>query len=126
MTCGSREWSHQQRDKEDFPESVTSLMKIRNNMGPRTLPCGTQALTGRGDERVPLRATCCPREGRKSVIQEWGWPWIPLGRQFDEQGRMPDCIKSSRYVQRDGPDLMSDIEDLRHCCESISSMFKVE
>ena len=25
---------------------------------------------------------------------------------------MTDCIKSSRYVQRDGPDLMSDIEGL--------------
>ena len=30
------------------------------------------------------------------------------GRQFGEQGEMPDCIKSSRYVQRDGPDLMSE------------------
>ena len=33
-----------------------------------------------------------------------------IGRQFGEQGRMPDFIKSSRYVQRDSPDLMSDIE----------------
>ena len=37
----SREWSHHKRDKEDFPESVRSLMNIRNNMGPRTLPWGT-------------------------------------------------------------------------------------
>ena len=35
-------------------------------------------------------------------------------RLFGEQGRMPDCIKSSRYVQRDGPDLMSDIEGFHH------------
>ena len=33
-------------------------------------------------------------------------------REFEEQGRMPDCIKSSRYVPRDSPDLMSDIEGL--------------
>ena len=41
-----------------------------------------------------------------------------IGRQFGEESRMPDCIKSSRYFQRDGPDLMSDIEHLRHCFES--------
>ena len=35
-----------------------------------------------------------------------------IGRHFGEQGRMPDCIKSSRYGQRDGPDLMSDIEGI--------------
>ena len=35
-----------------------------------------------------------------------------IGRQFGEQGRTPDCIKSMRYVQRDGPDLLSDIEGL--------------
>ena len=35
-----------------------------------------------------------------------------IDRQFGEQGGMPRCIKSLRYVQRDGPDLMSDIEDL--------------
>ena len=28
------------------------------------------------------------------------------------EGRMPDCIKSSIYVQRDGPDVMSDTEGL--------------
>ena len=49
-----------------------------------------------------------------------------IGRQFGEQGRMPGCIKSSIYVQRDSPDLMSDIEGLHHCWESRSSMSKVE
>ena len=29
-----------------------------------------------------------------------------------EKGRLPDCIESSRYVQRDGLDLMPDIEGL--------------
>ena len=46
------------RDQEDFPESVRSLMNIRNNLGLRALPWGSPALTGRGDERVSLRATC--------------------------------------------------------------------
>ena len=34
------------------------------------------------------------------------------GRVFGEQGRMPDRIKSMRYVSGDGSDLMSGIEDL--------------
>ena len=35
-----------------------------------------------------------------------------IGRQFREQGRIPYCIKSTRYVKRDSSDLMSDIEGL--------------
>ena len=35
-----------------------------------------------------------------------------IGRTYGEQVRMPDCIKSTRYVQRDCPDLMSDTEGL--------------
>ena len=35
-----------------------------------------------------------------------------IGQEFGEQGRMPDCIKSMKYVKRDGSDLMSDIEGL--------------
>ena len=49
-----------------------------------------------------------------------------IGRQFGEQGRISDCIESSRYVERDGPDLTSDIEGLHHCWEGRSSMSKVE
>ena len=33
-----------------------------------------------------------------------------ISREFGEQGRMPDCIESTRYVQRDGPNLMPNIE----------------
>jgi len=33
-----------------------------------------------------------------------------IGREFGEQGGMLDCIKSTRYVYRDGPDLISAIE----------------
>ena len=35
-----------------------------------------------------------------------------IGRPFVEQGRMPDHINSMRYVQIDGPNLMSDIDGL--------------
>ena len=35
-----------------------------------------------------------------------------IDREFGEEGRMRDCIKSTRYVKRDGPDVMSEIEDL--------------
>ena len=97
-------------------------MKIRNNMGAQ--PWGTPAMTEKGDERVPLRAT-------RMRVEEVDNPRVELaldsiGRQFGEQGRMPDCIKSLRYVQRDGPALMSDTEGLHHGCKSRSSMFKVE
>ena len=35
-----------------------------------------------------------------------------IGREFGEQGGVPECIESMGYVQRDSPDLMSDIEGL--------------
>ena len=62
------------KETDDFPESVVSLMKMRNNMGPKTVPCETPTMTRRGDERVPLRETSWLCEERRSVIQEWSWP----------------------------------------------------
>ena len=35
-----------------------------------------------------------------------------IGREFGEQGRVPDGIESMRYAFGDGSDLMSSIEDL--------------
>ncbi len=35
-----------------------------------------------------------------------------LGREFGEQGRVPDHVKSMRYVSGDGSDFMSGIEYL--------------
>ena len=35
-----------------------------------------------------------------------------IGRKFGEQGRMPDCIESSRYVKIDSPDVISEIGSL--------------
>ena len=35
-----------------------------------------------------------------------------MGREFGEQGRVPNRVKSTRYVQRYGSDFMSGIEDL--------------
>ena len=34
------------------------------------------------------------------------------GRELGEQGRVPDCVKSTRYVSGYGNDFMSGIEDL--------------
>ena len=88
-------------------------MNIRNKMGPRTLPWSTPAMTGTGEERVPLRATLAPG------VEEVSNPRVELaldfiGRQFGENGMLPDRLKSLRYVQRDCPDIMSDIEGLHH------------
>ena len=35
-----------------------------------------------------------------------------IEREFDEQGMVPDHIESTRYVEGDGSDLMTGIEDL--------------
>ena len=35
-----------------------------------------------------------------------------IGREFGEQGRVPDHIEGTRYVSGDGSDFMSGIEDL--------------
>ena len=85
-------------------------MKIRNKTGPRTLPWGTLALTGKGDERIDCNTLAMRVEEVSKPCVEFTLDSI--GREFGEQGRMPDCIKSTRYVWRDGPDLMSDIEGL--------------
>ena len=50
-------------------------------------------------------------------VEEGSYPCMELaldaiGRAFGEQDGMSDWIESSRYVQRDGPELMSDIEGL--------------
>ena len=35
-----------------------------------------------------------------------------IGREFGEQGGVPDNIESTQYVEGDGSDFMSGIEDL--------------
>ena len=35
-----------------------------------------------------------------------------IGREFGEQGRVLDCVKSTRYLRGYGSDFMSGIEDL--------------
>ena len=54
-------------------------------------------------------------EGLFHRVEEISKPCVELaldgiGTEFGEQGRMPDCIKSTRYVQRDGSDLIDLIE----------------
>ena len=40
-----------------------------------------------------------------------------IGREFGEQGRVPDHVKSTRYVQGHGSDFMSGIEYLHPLLE---------
>ena len=76
--CHDRGWSHQQRDKKDFPEGHwDQRWKLGIRWGLEYCFGGTKAWTGGRDERVPSRAIHCLREGRKSVIQEWSWPRTP-------------------------------------------------
>ena len=97
-------------------QSVRSLMEIRNYMRSRTLPWHSTAFTGRGEERVLLRVTRWLQKWRKSLItEEWCWPWIPCADSLQSKAGCQTVKKTSRYVQRDGPDLMSDIEALHHC-----------
>ena len=35
-----------------------------------------------------------------------------IGREFNEQGRVPDCIERTLYVEGDASNFMSGIEDL--------------
>ena len=49
-----------------------------------------------------------------------------IGREFGELGRVPACIKCLRYAQRDGLDLISEIEDLHPFLENRSSISRVE
>ena len=39
------------------------------------------------------------------------------GRELGEQGRVPDHVKSRRYISGDGSDFMSGIEDLHPLLE---------
>ena len=74
-------------------------------------------------QTTPLRHSSLDRESRgkdsdvgydgqgQSVSHVWSLPLIPEA-EFGEQGRMSDCTKIRRYVERDCPDLMSHIECL--------------
>ena len=89
-------------------------MKIWNWTGHRILLWGTPDLLGRGDERIPLSIESHILDTR---LEEVGNPGVELAldardREFAEQGRMPGCVESSRHVQRDCPDLMSDMKGL--------------
>ena len=50
------------------------------------------------------------------MVEEVSNPRVELA-DFREQDGVPDFIKSSRYVQRDGPNLMSDIVGLHPLLE---------
>ena len=52
-----------------------------------------------------------------TTVEEVSKPCVELalnaiGREFGEQGKMTDCIKSKRYVQRNSADPMTDVKGL--------------
>ena len=99
-------------------------MKIRNNMGPRTLTWGTPALTGRGDERVQ-------RHLLSTRVEEVTNPRVELaldstGRQCGEQGRMPDCMKDRDMSGETALISCLILRSSIHSWGSRSSMSKVE
>ena len=75
-------------------------MKIRNRTGPRIMPWGTPALTEKGDERIMLKATTLVMRVEEVSKSHVELVLESIGGQLGEQGRMPNCIKSRRYVQR--------------------------
>ena len=105
------------RKRRFFRDSERSFLKIKN---------GTWA------QNTALRNSRFNRERRlKDSVESHSLvmrvevvskPCVELalavrGREFGELLMMPDCIESSRCVERDGPDLMSDIEGLHPLLE---------
>ena len=54
----------------------------------------------------------CDRRGSLQAISGDAMVLDTIGREFGEQGRVPDLVKSTRYVTGFGSDFMSGIEDL--------------
>ena len=48
---------------------------------------------------------------QKSVSQEVRWP-IAAGEKHGEQSGVPDCVECLRYVQKNNPDIMFNIQCL--------------
>ena len=88
------------------------FMKIKKRIGSRTLPWETPSLTESGDERIQFESHALVTRVHKDSKPCVEVALYAIGREFGGKGRMPYCIKSSRFVWRDGPDLMSDIEGL--------------
>jgi len=68
---------------------------MRNKIGLNTLPWGTPASTGRGDERVPLKTTPTMR------VEEVRKPGLNValnakGSELGKQNKMPECVECSR------------------------------
>ena len=114
------------KDIKRIFHSERSLMKIRNMTGPRTLPWGTPALTGRGVEMVPLSATCWITDFLHSRSQECSWPWMTQTENMENKVR---CQTASKARDMTGEMALMSRLILRasiHGWVSRSSMSKVE
>ena len=82
-------------------------MKIWNRMGVENNALGYSSL-----DRERRRKGSIESHTSATRVEEVSHPRVELALdsiEFGEQGKMPDCIDSSRYVQGSGPDLKSDI-----------------
>ena len=60
-----------------FSYSGKSFMKIRNRIGPRTVPWGTPDVTETDAEEVPFMTTVCVLSDKNDLIQFIMTFWIP-------------------------------------------------
>jgi len=65
-------------------------MKIRNNMGPRTLPWGSSSLDREGRSKGSVESHISTTRGEEVSNPRMELALYSIGRQFGEQGGMPD------------------------------------
>ena len=75
-----RGWSHQQRDKEDFPESERSLMKTRKSTGPKNTAFMNSSLDRKRRENY-IKSHVLTAKGEEVCD-----PWVEIA--LDTKGRV--------------------------------------
>ena len=115
MRCHGRDWSHQQRDREDFPESHWDhWWRLEIIWGrEHSLPWGTPSLKGfLWEAHVDYE-----RGGNRSSKNGVGFGFhrqrVWRARQDARLYQKPEICR-----ERDSPDILSDIEGLHHCWDS--------
>ena len=74
-------------------------MKIRNRIGPKTLPCGTPLLTYEGDDGKWSILTLWERLDRNALIQPSRCPLITVTSEPGKQFNVRNSVKSFCEVQ---------------------------
>jgi hypothetical protein len=82
-----------------------SLMKMRNRMGPRTLPCGTPDSTSVHEEYLPFSTTLCFRPVSQLLIQASVFCLMPCALSFSRSlslGTLSKALAKSRKTTSNG------------------------